>query len=377
MQGEVPLIQPNPQSVSPLTAEPSPSNDVEGDLPPRAEKQKHVATRGEHKFDRWTYAGVGYLANVAISLGAVYWVERTHAGQQFMGKFIEGVKRALPKLDPQWSKFIASKTFFLTGGFAVLAPMKMLEDRKVDLIKKWDRAYYGDAVDHDPTIQQSHRELEAAPKQSWSSIIASRIVSLVPFYGTVGLLWSNKSPLAKMTNSEYRAMDAAQKTATLAMEETNLEAFSKTMSKGVYFDRPIAAASRMIGKAAAKATGNQEVLARITDMEQRFPGMLKEGAAGSHARDPNHSALPYYFISEMITSAMVARGVYLLTRVFAPVVGKKQHPAGAPIATAPAIVANDDDTRPAASNDNPRVTVARAGLEHHDRTAPLPQQVAR
>jgi hypothetical protein len=327
--------------------------------------QPHFVTKGEHKFDRITYAAIGYGLNVALSLGAVYWVERTKRGQAFMNGFTKLVSK-IPKMNADAAKFFASKSFFLTGGFAVLLPMKILEDNRVKLIKQWDREKYGDAVDTDPLIQHAHRALEAAPKQSWSSIISSRILALIPFYVAVWLPWSNKSPLAKATNSEYRAMDKAQRAATLAMEETNPKEFHRIMSQGVYIDRPIAWASRTLGKGIARLTGNGGAAARISQMDREFPGALREGPVASLNRDPNHSALPHYFISEAITSALVARGVYLLTRVMGPILGKEQQPVSAPVVkphepqTAQTGLAKNTE----AANDNPTAEIQTAGLEH-------------
>lgn len=368
-----------------LQQSPTP-DDIRADRQALEKPREHVATAGEHKFDRLTYGAVGYLANVAISLGAVYWAERTHSGQRFMGGLVNGAKRLLPAVNEKWAGWIAARSFYLTGGFAVLLPMKWLEDNKVGLVKQWDRQTLGDAVDTDPEIRRAHAELEAAPKQSWTSIMGSRVLALIPFYVTTLALWSHTSPLAKVTNSGYRNLGNAEKQAVLAQEQTDLSAFSKTMHKGVYFDRPIAAVSRWIGKGIAKMSGNPGAAESIRAMETKYPGMLKEGSLQAGAtpvqteRDPNHAALPYYFISEMITSAMVARGVYLLTRVLAPVMGKKQPDAvvekAAKSLPAPA---NDDDMRNKpliVANDRPRTTIAAAHAEH---TAPdaAQQQAAR
>jgi hypothetical protein len=113
------------------------------------------------------------------------------------------------------------------------------------------------------------------------------------------------------------------------METNNPEKFSQIASKGMYADKPIGWASRSIGKAVAKITGDEKALAKIAEMEKTYPGMIKEGASKA-ARDPDHSAVPYYFISEAVTSAMVAAGMYSISRVMGPIFDKK-HPSAAPI----------------------------------------------
>lgn len=279
---------------------------------------KHWASAGERKFDRLTYRDIGYGVNVLASIGAVWWAERTTQGQ----KALEGLGKLfakIPSLTPERAKFFANKSFFLTGGFLVLLPMKWLEDAKSDLVKKWNRDIYGSAVDTDPELIRSQREVDTAPKQSWLSIFGSRILALVPFYATVGLLWDRTSTLAKWTNPELRSMSGD---AIKTLEKTDPAKFSQIASKGWYFDRPIAAVSRFFGKITAQLTGNKAALEEIETMQKTFPGTI-QGAITSTPRDPIHSAMPYYVISEAITSAMVARGVYLLTRVLGPIVGYK------------------------------------------------------
>jgi len=289
----------------------------------------HVVTAGERKFDFMTYTGINYIANVLLSVGAVYWVERTHGGQKMMQKFVDWAGK-IPGVDKGTAQLLASKSFFLSGGFAVLAPVKWMEDAKVHLVKKWNREIYGDKANTDPTIQQSEREVEEAPKQGWASVMSSRVLSLIPFYLTVGLLWNRTSLLAKATNPELRGMS---KEAIKAMETSDPAKFSQLASKGMYFDKPIGWASRSIGKAIAKITGDEKALAKIGEMEKTYPGMIKEGATKA-VRDPDHAAVPYYFISEAITSGMVAAGMYSISRVMGPVFSGKNHVATPQVPTA-------------------------------------------
>lgn len=352
-------------------------NDTQRD--PNA-PEKHFVTKGEHRFDRMTYAGLGYVANVALSLGAVYWAERMPSGQKFMTGLVNKFGEWFPKIPKKWSGWAAARSFYLTGGFAVLVPMKLLEDRKVDLIKKWDKEIYGPAVD-DPQIEQSHRELEQAPKQSWSSMMGSRMLSLAPFYATTLLVWSHNSPLAKITNSNYRKLDSAAKKGIDALESSKetFSEYSQHMKQGFFFDRPIAAVSRWIGKATARMGGNVAAAERIAEMESKYPAMLKEGEVGTLDRDPNHSALPYYFISEAITSAIVARAIYLLTRVLGPVIGRDaEKPAEqpkAPLRSQPYVHADVEEVSKV--KDIPAPHIAASSVEHHATAVQPELQAAR
>lgn len=314
----------------------------------------HVVTEGERKFDRIAYRDIGYIANALISVGAVYWVERMHSGRNWLNQFKESIGKL--GVDKETAGFLATKSFFLSGGFAVLLPVKWLEDAKLSLVRQWNREAYGAQADTDSVIRQSEQEIEQGPKQTWSSIFSSRALALVPFYATIGLLWDNKSLLSKLTNPELRAMS---KEAIATMEKNDPEQFAKIASKGLYFDNVIAKSSRAIGKGWAKLTGNHAAQANIAEMESRFPGMIKQGETAAE-RDADHSAVPYYFISEAITSGMVALGVYPLTRITAPFFDRKPH-------VSPVVKAREENAQTPApaetpaqpTADVPQTTVAR------------------
>lgn len=286
----------------------------------RVNPKGHVRTAGEKKFDRLTYTTIGYIINVLLSVGAVWWVERHPAGQKLMKNFVDGTKKRFSRWDPETAEMLATKSFFLTGGFAVLLPMKWMEDAKVPLVKKWDRQIYGDKVDTDPGILQSHHDLETAPKQSWASIMGSRILALIPFYATIYLLWDRKSPLSKSTNPELAKLSKPE---MKVMQAEAPEAFSKLANKGFYFDKPISWVSRKLGIAGAEIAKDAKTVETLKTLEKAHPGVI-HGNTLNKPHDPMHSTMPYYFISEAITSGMVAWGVYALTRVLGPLVGKKQ-----------------------------------------------------
>lgn len=292
----------------------------------------HFVTEGERKFDKLTYTTIGYVINALASVGAVFWVERTHSGQNSMNRFVEWTKKQLPSVNPERAKMLATKTFFLSGGFAVLMPMKMLEDRKSQLIEKWNKEIYGEAAATDPAIQQSQQELKAAPTQGWASIGSSRILALIPFYITTGLLWDRMSGLSRATNQELRALGTE---GAKALEKSDPAKFSQIAGKGLYFDRPIAAVSRAAGKVWAKVAGDSAALAKLEEMETKYPGTIRSAKTATGDHDPHHSALPYYFVSEAITSGMVAWGVYALSRVLAPIMGKKHEGPLAPAPSSP------------------------------------------
>jgi hypothetical protein len=337
-------------------------------------KSKHFKTEGEKKFDFLTYNAIGYMANVLLSVGAVYWVERTHSGQKFMDSLVNLAKK-IPGVDEGWAKLIATKSFFLTGGFAVIPPMKMLEDKKAEWVKKENHKIYGDKADTDPTLLQSQKELEAAPKQTWASLASSRLLSLIPFYITTGILWDRMSPLSKLTNPKLGALS---KDAIKAMDPSEL---SHIASKGAYFDNPIAWASRHLGKFGAWAMGDSKALTQLETMQQRHPGIIKapdllEKGKVKGEHDPIHSALPYYFISEAITSAMVAWGIFVISRITAPFFDKGKNIEHAPAApdakiNAAAETVNAAPTARTAAAAQPTTRIDKQGIEYQAPTADL------
>jgi len=347
--------------------EPSPVTNGAGQPSPVAPEkpQKHWVSAGEHRFNKINYEWIGYVVNALTSVVGIYWAERTQSGQNFIKGLVKYAQK-IPGLSAQSAELLATKSFFLSGGFAVLLPMKWMEDDKLPLVKRWNRKIYGAKADTDPAIKQSERELAASPKQTWASIFSSRVLALIPFYITVGLLWDRKSPLSKLTNPELRGMG---KDAIKAMETADPAAFSQLAAKGFYFDRPIAALSRMTGKAAAWAMGNNEAVVQISSIQARHPGMIKHDAASGAMRDPLHSTLPYYFISEAITSGMVAWGVYVLTRITAPFFDRKPH--GDAVLNPSATRAGASASPPAMNdnrhiaNDNHPATRIDVGTIHH------------
>ena len=107
-------------------------------------KGKHIRTEGEKRFDGLVYNGIGYILNAAISVVAMMFVKKSNAGKAF----IDSTAKTL-----NVDRKAVEQTSLLTGGWAVLIPMKLLEDKKVEMVEKWDREIYGDKVDTDEQIK--------------------------------------------------------------------------------------------------------------------------------------------------------------------------------------------------------------------------------
>jgi hypothetical protein len=86
-----------------------------------------------------------------------------------------------------WAKYAINFGLLSTGGWVLMAPIKWLEDKKPVLVKKYDAKYEKHHFltgEEKQEIAKRHSELEAEPKQSWSSVLASRGVSYVAIVGT-------------------------------------------------------------------------------------------------------------------------------------------------------------------------------------------------
>lgn len=365
------------------------------------EKQKHFKTEGEKKFDSHAYRFWGYYMNVLISLGAVWFVERTHQGQWVIDTIAKGVSKVGVK-DTYWTKYFARKSFFLAGGFAVIPPIKWLEDKKTEMVKQYNRQIYGDKADKDSQIIQSEKEVAEAPKQTWKSVMSARALALVPFYAGYALIWEPSGRLVRWTNPNLKGLNGKEL-------RDFIEKNPAKASMGAFVDKPIAILSRDLGKLAAagsrafehapaeekfiskcyrlvfKYVGkifnilpkNEKAFNEIVHLDATSPAIISsvkkidpitKKAVRDGSYDPAHSVYPYYFISESITSAMVAWGVYVITRITGPFFGKKKAESSplAPVQKQPMDMPPVADEKQALKRDDkqqPATKIELTGLE--------------
>jgi hypothetical protein len=84
-----------------------------------------------------------------------------------------------------WTKLIKRPFDILImtiGGNLLVIPMKIAEDHKGALVRTADNLHAGKK--NDPELEQAHAEMDAAPKQSWGSLLQSRVVTML---GAVGI----------------------------------------------------------------------------------------------------------------------------------------------------------------------------------------------
>ena len=150
-------------------------------------------TRGEAAFNAISYIGDGYFVVTALSVFATWLMNDKLPG---MGKSIRAAaeKIRLP------ASIGTIATLFIGGTIASVFPVKLLEDHKPTGVKKLDYLLYSeDQFYNDPKIQAAHKELDELPKQTWWSVLGSRVVAFGATFAVFLAMGGNKSPLAKAT----------------------------------------------------------------------------------------------------------------------------------------------------------------------------------
>jgi hypothetical protein len=195
------------QVVSDTPAEHAASPPASASIPQAAapfDSDKRLKTYGEKKFNWYTYGGIALLGNEITSLGILHTIRREPNGTEgiarnlytkfesavggiakhferfskpgflrYMGDYIGGMKALghVPRLP-----YLLVATI---GGMFMVPFVKMREDRKGDIVRQYDRDYYGARAESDPAIIAAHQEMDETPKQSWSSLWKGRITTVI------------------------------------------------------------------------------------------------------------------------------------------------------------------------------------------------------
>lgn len=244
-------------------------------------------TAGEKWFDWVTYGGIGYIANVVLSIGAIWAADRTHVGK----RTIDAISTELAKLsgaDYQALRAQVRYTSLLTGGFAVLAPIKWLEDHRVELVKSFDATHYQAIPDAEEILKDAHDRLEAAPQQSWTSVISSRFLAMVPFYAFTGVAMKENQWLARQTGG------------------------------ALFGEKLLTQAARGIDR--LLHAHDPKALAELAEKQRLYPNHTVNDLTTGVMERPA-TALADYTLTEATTSSIVAGFLYGFTRLTAPFLG--------------------------------------------------------
>ncbi len=259
-------------------------------------------TKGEAFFNFSSYLGVGYVGVTAFSVlmswllrdskhvspaykklvdGAIHLTKGNKTGSE-LEKHIDGVNS------------IMTITALFTGGTIMsVLPIKWMEDNKAKLVKSFDHVFYGkEKAESDPTIVAAHAALEAAPKQTWMSVLGARLLAFAATYSTSLLIGSNNSVLGK---------------------------------HGISIDKAGVHAGRWLDGAIHHK--HPEIVAMIGEARQLKPNdILREGDAlldhGKGQPDRTFSRIASYVSLDAIYTGITSSALFIFTRVLAPVFDK-------------------------------------------------------
>lgn len=210
----------------------------------RLEPTKRQKTYGEKRFDWVTYGGIALAGNEATSFGITESIKEGRfahkAYQKFEGLFTRMQKPGTTSWLREYAFGTAEKPgarlpFLLVatlGGMLMVPFIKHREDHKGEIVRKLDRKHYGAAADHDPQLEAAHKEMDDAPKQSWSSLgkgrvttVASAAVADFVFGWPEALttkIFKDDSPWKKYSSLERFAGQVAEGSTTLLHKQFNL-----------------------------------------------------------------------------------------------------------------------------------------------------------
>lgn len=322
-------------------------------------------TKGEGLFNTFTYTVVGYFGVTAFSV-FMTWLLRdsnTILRTKFEG-LVQGVTNYFTRnhTDPEKIAAITSKVnsnmniaALFTGGTIVsVLPIKWLEDNKSPIVQKIDEKLYGkEAVENDPTLIKAHNEMEEVPKQSWGSVLASRLTAFGATYASSFAFGDASSWLGK--------------------------------KKGVSIDRMAVSVGRHLDSSLLTKGGTLPAAFKLR--AQASPNSLLRSDTSANGvtatADTMRSRIFSYMAMDAAYTFITSKALFVFTRVFAPLIGKDRqsqpasasaHPLepeqppiikeGAHPITSRAANENDKDGQPvigvAANSNTPETTVSHA-----------------
>ncbi len=296
-------------------------------------------TKGEGYFNTLTYTGVGYFGVTAFSIYLTYLLrDRDGYLAKAFKPVVDGATKFFSRnaTTAEEATRIAQKVdsnmniaALFTGGTVVsLLPIKWLEDHKSSIVKKLDAKIYGqEAIDNDPALIEAHKELDSVPRQTWRSVLTSRLLAFAATYSTSFLVGDDKSFIGKKT--------------------------------GLSIDRAGASIGRHIDSRLNR--GDAQIVAQNNAAGLASPGGLTRAAANP---DRVSARIWGYIAMDGFYTLITSKALFVFTRIFAPFYDKRAThnsstalppaPAALPTPASPTLPAPANDVAPAqASNDNP------------------------
>lgn len=184
---------------------------------PAAHRTRTTArTPGERTFDLLNYYGLGWIVNATLGMVITDTVMQKHKP-----KFLDTVDVAAKTIfryakNPKALSYrVLELAVMMSGGTLVLAPMKIMEDNKANIVEGLDRKFfYGDRVDTDPTLRLTYQEIEHQPTAGWINLLTSRVIGMFGVWNTAAAIGDRSSPIPRTLGTpgvSEVVMDAARK----------------------------------------------------------------------------------------------------------------------------------------------------------------------
>lgn len=162
---------------------------------PNAPEREKLPT--EVKFDKAVYGGISYAAQAGTGILLTYWLKYGSGKPHFekAAKWL-GPKifrnRSIEEATKEISSPLMVSTMIMVGN-TFLVPVKMLENHKPEIVRRWheehvkkkqssDTPYTPEELAHQ---QECLRQLDAAPKQTWKSLLGGRAFGLAAVYSVL------------------------------------------------------------------------------------------------------------------------------------------------------------------------------------------------
>lgn len=262
-------------------------------------------TKGESLFNHLVYGGVGFGIVTGVSILMTYVLRDNPHGSKWYSKLVTGVQDKLKgnRTGEQLEAFkgtvdsaMTIGALFTGGTIATVLPVKALEDNKAPIVKALDTRIYGaDRVASDPDIKAAHDEIDIAPRQTWRSVFASRVVAFIATFSVWGAVGANTSPLAKKLGGSIDSLSIK--------------------------------AGRTINK-----TLQPSQASAISHMQQHHPVDMHRThnpAKGVAAADSVSTRIWNYVVQDGLYTALTSVSLFISTRVLGPIFDKPhEHKAG-------------------------------------------------
>lgn len=315
-------------------------------------------TEGEKRFNDLTYTLVGYFGVTSFSVFLTWLLKDTKFFSKHFNNAVDALTNKMDflyKASPKnrhdfFETFMTIGTLFTGGTIVSVFPVKWLEDNKAKLVKHFDKEIYGeDVVNSDPDIQAAHQIMDEQPKQTWKSVLGSRVTAFVATYGTMLAIGTNTGFISRHIGTSFDTL-------------------------GIQFGRW---AGRILNHGnSEKIEQIEKAIVKNREIDPHHVNLRKQ-----NEHDTGWTRILSYAGMDALYTVITAVGLFVSTRVLAPVFDKaglenwgkhhsSDHKQHTPVESKPIIPLEDraHDEPPT----NPRVKVEHA--EHSGRLKAEPEK---